>query len=46
MTIRKGKGGFFVESRTGKNLGGPFPTRAMAERRLGQVEHFKRKGKK
>ena len=43
--IRKGKEGYKVLSEKGKNLGGPYRTRAEAERRLRQVEFFKhRKG--
>lgn len=40
-TIRKVKGGYKVLSKKGKNLGGPYPSRAQAARRLGQVEYFK-----
>lgn len=40
--IRKSGSGYKVVSKSGKNLGGPYQTRAAAERRLGQVEHFKR----
>lgn len=39
--IRKRKGGYFVVSEGGKNLGGPYPTKAAAEKRLAQVEMFK-----
>lgn len=43
--IRKTSGGYKVLSEKGKNLGGPYKTRAQAERRLRQVEFFKhRKG--
>jgi hypothetical protein len=44
--IRKTRGGYKVLSeKTGKNLGGPYKTRAEAEERLRQVEFFKhRKG--
>lgn len=41
--IRKVKGGYKVVSKSGKNLGGPYKTRAAAERRLRQVEYFKHK---
>jgi hypothetical protein len=45
--IKKTKGGFKVVSEEGKNLGGPYPSRSQAEKRLRQVEYFKRKkGKK
>lgn len=40
--IRKVQGGYKVLSRKGKNLGGPYKTRAAAEKRLRQVEFFKR----
>jgi len=39
--IVKRDGKFFVESESGKNLGGPYDTRAEAEKRLAQVEFFK-----
>jgi hypothetical protein len=43
--IRKVKQGYKVFSEKGKNLGGPYKTRAEAEKRLRQVEFFKhRKG--
>ncbi len=41
--IRKVKGGWKVLSEKGKNLGGPYKTRAEAERRLKQVEFHKHK---
>jgi hypothetical protein len=41
--IRKVKGGWKVLSKKGKNLGGPYKTRAEAERRLKQVEFHKHK---
>jgi hypothetical protein len=40
--IVKGKGGFHVRSESGKNLGGPYKTREEAEKRLREVEYFKR----
>jgi hypothetical protein len=44
--IKKLKGGYKVVSeKTGKNLGGPYKTKEEAEKRLRQVEFFKRKGK-
>jgi hypothetical protein len=44
--IRKVKGGWVVLSEKGKHLGGPYPSREQAEKRLGQVEWFKHnKGK-
>jgi hypothetical protein len=43
--IRKTSGGYKVLSEKGKNLGGPYRTKAEAEKRLRQVEFFKhRKG--
>jgi len=44
--IRKVTGGFQVLSEKGKNLGGPYATRAEAEKRLAQVEMFKHMKKK
>ena len=44
--IRKVKGGYKVVSEKGKNLGGPYATRAEAEKRLAQVEMFKHMKKK
>lgn len=45
--IRKTSSGYKVVSHTGKNLGGPYKTKAAAQKRLAQVEHFKhqKKGK-
>ena len=43
--IRKTPQGYKVLSHSGKNLGGPYPTRAKAQKRLRQVEYFKRRGK-
>lgn len=43
--IKKVKGGYKVLSENGKNLGGPYKSKAQAEKRLRQVEFFKhRKG--
>jgi hypothetical protein len=44
--IRKVAGGYKVVSEKGKNLGGPYKTKAQAEKRLAQVEYFKHKGGK
>jgi hypothetical protein len=41
--IKKVSGGYKVVSHKGKNLGGPYKTRAEAEKRLRAVEFFKRK---
>lgn len=38
--IKKVKGGYRVLSEKGKNLGGPYKTKAEAEKRLRQVEFF------
>jgi len=40
--IRKTEGGYKVVSHKGKSLGGPYKTRAQAEKRLRQGEFFKR----
>lgn len=42
MIIKK-KDGYYVTSKDGKNLGGPYGSRLAASRRLKQVEFFKRK---
>jgi hypothetical protein len=39
--IKKTKEGYKVTSEKGKNLGGPYKTKAAAEKRLRQVEYFK-----
>ena len=41
--IKKVSGGYKVLSSKGKNLGGPYRTKAEALKRLRQVEFFKRK---
>ncbi len=42
--IKKVKEGYKVVSeKTGKNLGGPYKSKAQATKRLQQVEFFKRK---
>lgn len=43
--IVKRKGGYYVVSENGKNLGGPYPSKEAARKRLNQVEYFKHKGK-
>ena len=41
--IERVKGGYKVVSeKSGKNLGGPYQTKAEAKKRLQQVEYFKR----
>jgi hypothetical protein len=44
--IRVVRGGYRVVSASGKNLGGPYKTRAEAERRLAQVEALKHRKKR
>ena len=45
--ITKRKDGYHVISeKAGKNLGGPYKTKAEAMKRLQQVEFFKHRGKK
>jgi hypothetical protein len=39
--IKKVKGGYKVLSKKGNNLGGPYKSKAEAEKRLRQVEFFK-----
>ena len=41
--IVKSKNGYFVKSKGGKDLGGPYKSRLEALRRLKQVEFFKNK---
>lgn len=44
--IRSTKAGYKVVShKTGKNLGGPYKAKSKAERRLRQVERYKRMSK-
>ena len=44
--IKKVKDGYKVVSeKTGKNLGGPYRSKAEAEKRLRQVEFFKHRGR-
>lgn len=43
--IKKVKAGYKVVSEKGKNMGGPYKSKATAQKRLRQVEFFKhRKG--
>lgn len=39
--VQKSDGYYVVSHTTGKNLGGPYPNRARAQERLGQVQAFK-----
>lgn len=41
--IQKTSKGYVVKSESGRNLSRPYPTKAQAERRLAQVEYYKRK---
>ena len=41
--IKKVAGGYKVLSEKGKNLGGPYKSKAAAQKRLRQVEYFKHK---
>jgi len=43
IMIVKKKNKFFVKSKKGKNLGGPYANKKMALKRLRQVEYFKSK---
>ncbi len=43
MIVRRKKG-WYVVSESGRNLGGPYATKKEAQKRLAQVEYFKRKG--
>lgn len=42
MIVKTSKG-YVVKSEKGKNLSRPYATRQQAEKRLSQVEYFKRK---
>jgi phosphosulfolactate synthase (CoM biosynthesis protein A) len=42
--IKKVKGGYKVLSEKGKNMGGPYKSKAAAAKRLRQVEFFKHRG--
>jgi hypothetical protein len=39
--IKKSREGYKVVSEKGKNLGGPYKSKAEAQKRLRQVEYFK-----
>jgi hypothetical protein len=46
VTVVNKEGKFWVESKKGKNLGGPYKSKRKAQKRLQQVEFFKhQKGK-
>lgn len=42
MIVHK-RDGYYVLSETRRNLGGPYRTKFLAERRIEQIEYFKRK---
>lgn len=44
--IKKTPKGYVVVSHKGKSLGGPYKSKAQAQKRLAQVEMFKAMGKK
>ena len=44
--IHKASNGYYVLSEEGKNLGGPYKTKEEAEKRLTEVEYFKKAKKK
>ena len=43
MIVKREDGYYVLSKKTEKNLGGPYKTRAKAEKRLRQVEFFKHK---
>ncbi len=43
LIVRREDGYYVLSEKTKKNLGGPYKTRAEAEKRLRQVEFFKHK---
>jgi len=45
MIVKRKNGYHVLSKKTGKNLGGPYRTRAEALKRLRQVEFFKNKEK-
>lgn len=45
MVKHKSNGWYVVSSKTGRNLGGPYPSKEEADKRLKQVEFFKHKKK-
>jgi hypothetical protein len=44
--IRKRGNKYYVISKGGKNLGGPYKTKKAAQKRLRQVEYFKHRKKR
>lgn len=43
--IAKTSKGYVVKSESGKNLSKPYPTKQQAQKRLSQIEYFKKKGR-
>lgn len=43
MIVKRKDGYYVLSEKTKKNLGGPYKTRADAEKRLREVEYFKHK---
>ena len=43
--IAKTSKGYVVKSEGGKNLSKPYTTKQQAQKRLQQIEHFKKKGR-
>ena len=43
--IAKTNKGYVVKSESGKNLSKPYPTKQQAQKRLQQIEMFKKKGR-
>lgn len=43
--IAKTSKGHVMRSESGKNLSKPYPTKAQAQKRLSQIEYFKKKGR-
>ena len=44
MIVKTSKG-YVVKSESGKNLSKPYPTKQQAQKRLQQIEMFKKKGR-
>ena len=43
--IAKTNKGYVVKSESGKNLSKPYPTKQQAQKRLAEIEYFKKKGR-
>jgi hypothetical protein len=46
MIVKKKDGYYVISEKAHRNLGGPYKTKAEAQKRLQQVEYFKHRGKK